>query len=260
MNVRAGLVAIIDRMPSRVARHLHGQAPFVRLLRPVVNRMMPTGIVEVRVRSGLAEGLLISIEPRQEKYYWTGTYEPNVQNAMAAVLRRGDVMWDVGAHAGFHTALASRLVGPDGEVVAFEPFPPNVARLERLVSANRLDNVRIRPIAVSGGAGRALFHVTSSTSMGSLAPIAAATADIEVSTTTLDRELATLRPPVLVKIDVEGAEASVLAGATRLLSEVMPRLLIELLSPDAVDRAREVLPSYEFTRLDVTNYLGEPTR
>lgn len=260
MKVRTRLVAISDRVPARIARHFHGQAPLVRLLRSVVNWMMPTGIVDVRVRSGLAEGLLIAIEPRHEKYYWTGLYEPYVQTTMAAVLRRGDVMWDIGAHAGFHTAIASRLVGPDGEVVAFEPFPANLVRLERLVSANRLANVRIRPIAVSGGTGRALFHISPSTSMGSLAPIAATTADIEVATTTLDTELATLRPPALVKIDVEGAEAAVLAGATRLLSEVMPRLIIEFLSPDAISRAREAMPAYEFTRLDASNYLGEPRR
>jgi FkbM family methyltransferase len=219
--------------------------------------MMPTGVIEATVRSGAARGLRLWIDPRCEKYYWTGTYEPAVQEAMAGLLGLGDVMWDVGAHAGFLTALASRLVGPAGEVVAFEPLPANIDRLGHLVRANRLDNVRIRAVAVSERTGRARFHVASSTSMGSLAPIVAVS-DMEVSTSSLDAELDTLRPPRLVKIDVEGAEGAVLAGAGRLLSDVRPILIIELLSRDALKRAAEMLPSYTLTPLDQRNYLGRP--
>ena len=259
MNARSIALRVSDHLPGPVARRLHGQTRLARLLRPVVNRMMPEGIVEVSIRSGLARGLRIWIDPRSEKFYWTGTYEPAVQDAMAVLLRLGDVVWDVGAHAGFLTALASRLVGSDGDVVAFEPLPANIDRLERLVRANRPSNVRIRPVALAERAGRARFHVASSTSMGSLAPIVA-TADIQVSTSSLDAELETLRRPALVKIDVEGAEAAVLAGATRLLSEVRPRLLIELLSREALDRAAGLLPSYELTPLDSHNYIGRPSR
>lgn len=256
-NLRAWLVAVANRMPAPLARRLHGRGHLARYLRPLVNQMMPAGVVEVQVRSGLAKGTSILIDPRSEKYYWTGTYEPAVQNALAEVLEYGDVMWDVGAHIGFHTAIASRLVGVDGEVVAFEPFPPNLARLERLVALNRMSNVKIRPVAVAGGAGSTSFHVASSTSMGRLAPVAAATDTIQVGTTTLDDELAAQRPPVLVKIDVEGAEAAVLSGAASLLSEVRPRLIVELLTAEAAELIREMLPLYRFIQLDDHNFLGE---
>ncbi len=259
VSARSLAVAIADALPAGIARRMHSQSPFARLLRPVINGIMPSGTTEVTVRSGLARGLHIWIDPGCEKYYWTGTYEPEVQRTLANLLHPGDVVWDVGTHAGFLTALASRLVGSDGDVVAFEPLPANIDRLERLVRANRLSNVRIRPVALAERAGRARFHVASSTSMGSLAPIVA-TADIQVSTSSLDAELETLRRPALVKIDVEGGEAAVLAGATRLLSEVRPRLLIELLSREALDRAAGLLPSYELTPLDSHNYIGRPSR
>lgn len=256
-NLRAGLVAIANRIPAPLARRLHGQGHLARYLRPLVNKVMPAEILEVQVRSGLAQGTTILINPRSEKYYWSGTYEPAVQAALADLLEDGDVMWDVGAHIGFHTAIASRLVGVNGEVVAFEPFGPNLVRLERLVALNRMDNVKIRPVAVSGTTGSTPFHVASSTSMGRLTPGAAATGDIQVRTTTLDNELAAHRPPVLVKIDVEGAEAAVLGGAASLLSEVRPRLIVELLTADAAASAQEMLPQYRFIKLDDHNFLGE---
>ena len=256
MGLRTWSVAILNHAPAWMARRLRSDGRLASALRPLLDRVLPREIIEVRVLSGLAQGISILIEPRGEKLYWTGTFEPDVQRVLAEVLHDGDVMWDVGAHVGFHTAIGSRLVGIRGEVVAFEPFQPNVERLTRLVRANGLQNVRIRPVAISDDAGTAVFNVAPSAMMGSLVAVSGATDTIAVPAVTLDEEMTASRPPSLVKVDVEGGEAAVLAGGSRLLSELRPLLLVEFLSPDALDRARRMLPHYEFRRLDEHNYLG----
>ncbi len=55
-------------------------------------------------------------------------YEPHIQRVIRNELSTGGVFVDIGANVGYHTALASSLVGPGGIVYAFEPNPEN-ARL-----------------------------------------------------------------------------------------------------------------------------------
>lgn len=54
---------------------------------------------------------------------WVGGYEPERQLEFARLVRRGDVVLDIGANVGFYTLLAARLAGPHGRVLAFEPLP-----------------------------------------------------------------------------------------------------------------------------------------
>ncbi|MBZ0103668.1 MAG: FkbM family methyltransferase, partial [Thermoanaerobaculia bacterium] len=56
---------------------------------------------------------------------------------------------------------------------------------------------------------------------------------VEVEAVTLDQLLAKHPPPTLVKIDTEGSEAPILAGAERLLGEIRPTFLIEVSAPCA---------------------------
>jgi FkbM family methyltransferase len=167
-------------------------------------------------------------------------------------------MWDVGAHIGFISAIAARVVGTTGHVVAFEPLPQNVGRLRQTVEANGLRNVTIRDAAVSSSVGTRAFYVHSSSAMGGLTPTDGVPR-IDVMTTTLDAELGAARPPALVKIDVEGSESEVIAGAQRLFNDVRPLLIIELLTEEAVARARTLVSHYTFRRIDETNFIGDPT-
>jgi predicted methyltransferase len=57
-------------------------------------------------------------------------YEPEVTAVFGRVLRPGDVVIDVGANVGWFTLLAASLVGPGGKVVACEPGPDNLAKLQ----------------------------------------------------------------------------------------------------------------------------------
>jgi FkbM family methyltransferase len=228
------------------------------LLRPIANLALPDEPTSVTVRAGTGAGLRLIILPRTEKYYWSGLYEPRAQEVIAEHLAPGSVMWDVGAHIGFLSAIAARAVGPTGHVVAFEPLPENASRLRQTVEANALANITIREVAVSSSVGISAFYVHSSSLVGGLTQADGAQ-PIEVPTTTLDAELGVSPPPALVKVDVEGHEAEVIVGGHRVFNEVRPFLIIELLTDEAIARAQTLLPHYAFSRIDEMNFVGEPT-
>lgn len=57
---------------------------------------------------------------------WLGSYEYHKRRLFEQLIRPGDTVFDIGAHVGFYTLLASILTGPAGRVFAFEPLPRNL--------------------------------------------------------------------------------------------------------------------------------------
>jgi FkbM family methyltransferase len=159
---------------------------------------------------------------------WVGTYEVDLLRAFAASFAPGSVVYDVGANVGIYSLLASSRVGPSGMVYAFEPQPRNLLYLRRHMTLNHVQNCVILETAISNTAGTLRFSAASlEPSMGRLSP----EGEVLVPSTTLDRCIygeKGLRPPNVLKIDVEGAEWDVLQGATRALAEFHPKIFLEL--------------------------------
>ena len=253
-------VAALNAAPGPLARRIRTSRVLSHALAPIVNRMVPDRLTEVVVRSGSGRGLLIVIEPKQEKFYWAGTHELEVQRTITESLSRGSVFWDVGAHCGFFSCLAGRHVGPEGSVVAFEPVPQNNARLRAAIRLNRLDNVVVRSDAVGANSGTVALHARDeNNTMWTLAPEPGSSAQLVVSSVTLDDELERSgRAPDVVKVDVEGAEVAVLAGAAKLLTNHAPLLIMEFHADALLDDARALVPDYEFTPLGGAHWIAAP--
>lgn len=165
--------------------------------------------------------------------YATGAVELPVQEALAALLRPGDMVLDVGANVGFLSVIAARLVGPGGRVVAFEPVPANARQVRRNARLNGFTNIDIVTSAVGDHTGRARLVLARFAGGGALREAGAppdACGEIDVAITTLDGWLAAQGnpAPALVKIDVEGAEPAVLRGLAATLARVTPALLVEV--------------------------------
>lgn len=151
-------------------------------------------------------------------------------------LRAGDAFVDVGSNVGVYTLLAASVGGV--EVAAFEPSSTNRIRLEENVRLNRLEGrVSVHGEAVSAHAGTAAFTTGLDTVNHLLEPGEATSDGAEwVQTVTLDEALPpdTRRKVSLVKIDVEGTEALVLAGAEALIADSSPAFIVERNDPPAL--------------------------
>jgi FkbM family methyltransferase len=144
---------------------------------------------------------------------------------LTAEVRPGDVFYDIGANIGVFTVFAASRIG-DGQVYAFEPHLVNAARLLVNVGLNGLEDVvRVLSCPLSDRSGVATFdygtlEVGTSSSRLSDQPAGGVGGTPELKVTaTVDELLAdgALRPPGLVKIDVDGHELSVLRGMAELL-------------------------------------------
>ena len=149
----------------------------------------------------------------------------------------GDTIVDAGAYIGTHSAAFAEMTGPDGRVFSFEAQPASFALLSRNL-AGRLACTRGGAVnAVLGAAGVAdaisleRIDIAASHSFGSAIvesaqdPSPSASATASVPTTTLDA--LGLDRCALVKIDVEGMEDQVLAGAEQLLARCAPLVYAE---------------------------------
>lgn len=173
---------------------------------------------------------------------WAGTYEVDTLAAFASAIAPGTCIYDIGANVGIFTLLASVRTGPAGKVYAFEPFPRNARYLRRHIELNQLQNCCVMEVAASDTDGTQRLSTAFEYSMIRFAP----DGDLAVSCVTLDSCIygeKKLRPPNVVKMDVEGAEVLVLQGAARALSEYHPALFIEIHGTAQHRECRDLLAS-----------------
>lgn len=183
-----------------------------------VLRLLPRGTVVPVVRGPL-RGLrwVVGTAPHGA---WLGRLEADALADFAAHLDADAIVWDVGANVGLYTLAAARRAR---RVVAFEPAPENVAALTRHVSINRLGNVEIVAAAVSNVDGTARLAAGASPSEFRLADQGES-----VRCVTLDawRRASGAPAPDVIKIDVEGAESTVLDGAAETIRSARPRIYL----------------------------------
>lgn len=164
----------------------------------------------------------------QGGWYWTwrwrfefltGWLDMESTTALRDFVKLGSTVLDVGAHVGYYTLLLSRLVGPQGRVVAFEPDPLNLDLLRKNLSARKAWNVAALQTAVSDRTGAATLYRAAGSGNHSLLPYTKAIEEISVGCTTIDdyAEENRIGPVAFVKVDVEGAEPLVLRGMRRTL-------------------------------------------
>jgi len=181
--------------------------------------------------------------------YWLGSYEADKLKNFCEVVRKGQVVLDIGAHAGFYTLLASELVGPKGQVIAFEPFPKNIYFLKKHLEINRIQNVLVWEAAVGSMTGLSRFKVGSDGYTGSLS----SSGEVCVSVVNLDDLVSDRLIPVpdVIKMDIEGGELEALTGAVDLLSYFHPVLFLSTHGAAIHNKCLELLTSvgYQITPL-----------
>ena len=153
-----------------------------------------------------------------------GTYEVEQIEAFATSVREGDVVFDIGAHWGYYTLLASMRVGPAGQVFAFEPSQCNLRRLRRHCEINGCENVRLLDVAVSDRNGTARLNEEHGSRAAHLSEDG--TADVKVVTLDSLVNNGLLPPPNVMKVDIEGAEVAMLKGSESVLTSARPLIFL----------------------------------
>jgi len=203
-------------------------------------------------------------------YFGGAAYEPRTAECMRMLLPPGATFVDIGANHGYFTMFAASLVGPEGRVFAFEPNPAVFAQLQTHVALNGFGSrVSTLPWALADRPHPSerlyVSQLRSNTGLSSLTPNAdtlsagglSEAATITVRVDAFDHWAATqdLRKVDLVKIDVEGAEARVIAGMGSSLDRGLIRAVVCETTWDSEAHTTLVRAGYSPTPLDLTGDL-----
>jgi FkbM family methyltransferase len=195
------------------------------LLRPAGPVLVRTGDYRLAFRPRVADlARTLALGP---------AWEPCETEAFRAALRPGRAVLDVGANVGHYTLIAARTLGAGTPVAAFEPAPAPRAALEANLALNGLSAVTVVAAACSDADGEAALHLDADNAGGhSLAAgnVVRPGGVLRVPAVTLDGWVArqALAAPIgLIKLDTQGAEPAILAGAQAVLRAHRPTLLVE---------------------------------
>lgn len=192
-----------------------------RLSRWLIGRLAPDGEAEIPAL-GLSFFVPDVREPIASSLLADGTYEPQLCEALAQVLRKDGVFMDVGANVGLFSLLAAHRLVPNGRVVAFEASPRIFSCLERNWQRNPHQCLTLFHRAVTRSSGDEMSFYDAPEAkfgMGSLANRFSSSAAV-VKSISLDDAAEQLGLPRVdvIKVDVEGFELGVFQGAEKLLS------------------------------------------
>jgi FkbM family methyltransferase len=213
---RAGLGQLLHRdMPGRLLSVPGGiQAGLLSLYRLALK----TGVLSTKLGNGVFERTYLM---------YKNMFEASHVRLLKDLVTPGTTIVDVGAFIGFFSLRFARWVSGSGRVMALEPDPKSLSRLRhRVERAGLREVVDCIQAAVAHESGERRLTLNAD------CPVDHKLGNdgIPVSTTTIDDLLAACGwPPVsLIKIDVQGAEANVIAGARRTIATYHPSLFVEV--------------------------------
>lgn len=180
----------------------------------------------------------------------------------------GQTGWDIGANCG---QTLTQMVSRFPTVHVFEPAAECLPWLNPWATReNHGRTVRIWPIAVSDFAGQiTLLELPDKIDTGQLVtdirgmewnPQQPGATERTVPARTVDSLADEIGPPDFMKIDVEGHEMRVLAGAYQTLKDFQPELLIEFHSPQLHTRIIECLHHHDYTDIDTIRHPHYPPK
>lgn len=181
----------------------------------------------------MVQGHPMYVDPQDTLDLTTMPFEPFETELVQRLLRPGDRVVDVGANIGYYTLIFARSVGPSGRVWAFEPEPANFDMLHRNVRLNDYGNVVLERAAVADRTGTLDLYVAwQSIGDHRLFDTWRDRRRIAVPCFRLDDYFAERAEPLaLVKMDIQGAEPSALAGMREVLKRHDDIVLVTEYSP-----------------------------
>lgn len=196
-----------------------------------------------------------------------GVYDSEIIDIIKLLSPSQKVIYDIGAHIGYHTLCFAQMVGDKGQVYAFEPSKDHVDRIKKQFEKNRdLERIcKLFTVALGSFNGETDFstckQIEDGLSSMSHINVDSLYANVDSLSSEANEEFVKrvpiftlddffkankLRKPDIIKIDVEGAENEVLLGSAEVIGEYRPKLLIEVHAiPVALDTS-STLFSYSY--------------
>jgi FkbM family methyltransferase len=148
-----------------------------------------------------------------------GGFDERITLTSQIALKAGGIFIDIGANFGYYSVLAATL--PGVSVMALEPSPREMKRLQTNITLNGFKNIKAMPIAAAATKGIRRLHLApvSNAGMNSFSPAFTTDDSVAVTCARVDDLLQAdeYRQVKMIKIDVEGAEYDVLQGMPELL-------------------------------------------
>lgn len=171
----------------------------------------------------------------------SGELERGTRLLIQELLEPGNCFVDVGANIGLHTLAAARSMQGQGKIIAFEPYGPTKALLERSVWMNGFSSmVEIHQAAVSNETGHHKLFLGATSGHHSLFPLDERTSTdaepVDVSVVRIDDIIPATQKVDLLKIDAEGAELQVIESAGGLIERNAELAIIVEFGPTHLER------------------------
>ncbi len=182
--------------------------------------------------------------------------DPSLLMAAHTLVRRDDVIWDIGANVGLFSLAAAVCAGGRGQVISFEPDEWTAQLLRRTGRAQPSARITVVPIAVASDVSLRSFSIAvRSRASNALSEygignqMGGVKEQRLVAAFNLDWLLSQLPSPDIIKIDVEGAELEVLRNQDRMLNEVRPVIICEV-GPKNANEITKLLTSAKYCLFD----------
>lgn len=204
--------------------------------------------------------------------FWNRMFSEEIEK-VKKFIKPGDTVIDAGGNVGFFVLILNELVGKEGRIFSFEPSMRLLARLEKTIKINNIQNVTVVNLALGETEGRATLHYyPKQTGLSSIvADFKHRSISENIQITTLDKFSENIPGRVsFIKIDTEGYEPRVLKGAKELIKRDKPNIYIELggdyqnSSAEALNILKELNYTCEAENLDLSsipagiNFIASP--
>ncbi len=200
----------------------------------------------------------IVVSPDASLQFWKTGLESDLFDFAREFVQPGNVVWDVGANVGLFSVSAAVRAGSGGRVIAIEAdtWLVGLLRASAAIQPEASAPIEVIPAAASDSLGLAALNIAQrgrasnflngsegSTQTGGVRQT------VKIISITLDWLLEQCPPPDVLKIDVEGFEGFVLAGAQKVMSQTRPVILCEVFGEHS-DAISKMLFDHGYTLFD----------
>jgi len=177
---------------------------FAYELLKIIKRMIKPKIIEI-------ENCKILLD-KNDTYGFTfsSNFDTKEIELIKKIIKKGDVVVDVGANIGIYTCILAKLACSNGHVYSFEPIPENARLIRESIKLNNFKNVTVIPKGVSAKSSKLTMYLAKDVAGHSFAEFEGCVGKKIIDVTTIDDEIQ--EEIKFIKIDAEGYDFQVLKG------------------------------------------------